>query len=147
MFYKKYLVLAAIMLTGVLGLNGCKNKETEASEWIKELTEVEVPSEAKILYHSIDKSFHNGRHSQYSVFEFKEEPIDFLSINNFNEGNDTVNEEYFEGYIKTLHIRYEDVPVEYHVNFNLDYLWIREKNAYFFYYPNDFMLIVFIPGL
>ena len=82
------------------------------------MTEVEVPSEVKILYHSINSNFVNGRHSQYSVFKFKEEPIDFLSINNFNEGNDTTIEEYFEYYIKTLHIRYEDVPVQYHVNFN-----------------------------
>lgn len=135
---------------------GCVNKKNQlenARYRIQEITNIEIPTNAKTIYNYQDNVFVNGRRAQLAVFEFENEPTSWLAENNFLYSNDeTITEEiednkwYFEEYFGFMTIAEEYIPKEYTPNFDVEYYLKEKANVYFFYYPNTFKLIVFIAG-
>lgn len=146
-FFKinKYIFLT-ILFFSIFVLTGCTNKEEESRNRIKDITTIDVPNDSTIAYHHYDDVFVNGRRAQYTVFVFEEEPTNWLDENDFISIKDYENEGYFLEYFGFLTLEIEDIPNEYLQDFELDYLWIRTENVYFFYYPTKLMLTVFIAG-
>ena len=69
-----YFGLVAVMLLSVFGLKACTNRNEYkyARERIEDLTEIEVPIDSEIVYHSRDDAtFLTGRRAQYTVFKFE----------------------------------------------------------------------------
>ena len=140
------IMLTVVMLISVFGLAGCTNEDAFARQRIKEITEVEIPDDSKILYHHIDNTFVNGRRDQHTVFEFENEPTDWLTENAFSDVRDAKNENYFSDDWGFMTIKTEEVPNEYIPDFENTYFWLRTKRVYFFYFPDKFMLIVYVAG-
>lgn len=140
------LTLWLILFLCMIGLIGCESNDKTARERIKDITNIEVPSDSKILYHHIDNDFVNGRHAQYTVFKFEKEPVNWLKENVFLDGRDSENERYFLDYFGFTTLEIEEIPNEYIPNFENDHLWLRTQNVYLFYYSNKLMLAVFIAG-
>ena len=76
---KKFLCagMAIFMALCIFLLVGCAD-EHDPKETIKVATGIEIPEEAKMLYHHCDATFHPGRHENYTVFAFEKEPADWF---------------------------------------------------------------------
>lgn len=156
------IITIALLIFGmVLSFTGCVNEEQQlenARNRIQEITNIEVPSNSKIIYHHKDNVFVNGRRAQLTAFEFEKEPTDWLKENNFLSSNDETvaedgyhtlveeNKQYFEDCFGFMTIDENTIPNIFKPNFNDIYLWTRNSRVFFFYYPNKMILIVFIAG-
>lgn len=139
-------ILIAMLLFSSILLVGCNDDDKFARDRIMELTEVEIPEEALLVYHHFDNVFVNGRRAQYTVFEFAESPTDFLKEFDFQEGRSSENERSFLLGFGFLTIKAEDIPEKYTINFERQHLWICTQNVYFFYFPDQLMLVIYVDG-
>lgn len=135
-----------ILFLFILGLYGCSDNREFARERIKDITNVDIHSNSTIVYHHKDDVFVNGRRAQYTVFTFEKEPVNWLEENAFKKDRDAQNERYFLDYFGFLTLKIEEIPQEYILDFENEYLWLWSQNVYFFYEPNKLMLTVFIAG-
>ena len=145
-----YFGIVAVILLSVFGLKACTNKNEYkyARERIEDLTEIEVPIDSEIVYHSIDDAaFKNGRRAQYTVFKFESEPTNWLKENIFLEGRDEDFEMYFMSSLDFLPVKIEEIPDKFFPKFEKEYLWLRTNSGvYFFYDIKNFILVVSIAG-
>ncbi len=145
-----YFGIVAVILLSVFGLKACTNKNEYkyARERIEDLTEIEVPIDSEIVYHSIDDAaFKNGRRAQYTVFKFESEPTNWLKENIFSEGRDEDFEMYFMSSLDFLPVKIEEITDKFFPKFEKEYLWLRTNSGvYFFYDIKNFILIVSIAG-
>ena len=126
-------------------LTGCTN-EHDVRSTISHNTGIEIPEEARVLYHYCDTTFHPGRHENYTVFEFEKEPANWLKENNFSTEKDTSYEDDFlnAGFgLLELHFS-ENIPEEYIPDFEKPYLWLETQLIYFAYFTETLRLFVFI---
>ena len=126
-------------------LTGCVN-EHNIRLVISQATGIEIPEEARVLYHYCDTTFHPGRHENYTVFEFEKEPVDWLKENNFSTEKDTSYEEDFLNVGFGLLDRHfsENIPKEYIPDFENQYEWLEINRTYFAYFTEQLRLIVFV---
>ena len=144
-----YLMIALVMILGVFGLSGCTYREKEARELIKHYTEIEIPKDSKMVYRISCGSFDQGRNDQYRVFEFTEEPVDFLESNDFSEDEDGKIKELFLEHLKTSYYMYwtgkrKQISSEFLPDWENDYLCLETRLVFFFYFPSQLRLIVFV---
>lgn len=152
------LLICCILFVG-MAFSGCLSEEERQKRGIgliKEYTEIEVPIDSKTLFRYADNAFANGRHELLTVFEFENEPTDWLKENKFLRSDDeTKNEDgygtlvgsnkgYFFDYFDIEKIDKKGIPEEYVPDFEIPYLWLRTSNVYFFYYPDTLRRIVYI---
>lgn len=140
-----------VLITSFFCLFGCVQKKSEdeiARDRIISLTEIEVPIESKIVYHSREATkFLTGRRAMYTVFEFESEPTDWLNKNSFNKEKNSEFERFFPSVFDFLPVKREEIPQEFLPNFEESYYYLRTTNrVYFVYIPKSFLLIVGIPG-
>lgn len=145
-----YFGIVAVILLSVFGLKAYTNKNEYkyARERIEDLTEIEIPIDSEIVYHSLDDAaFKNGRRAQYTVFKFESEPTNWLKENIFSEGRDEDFEIYFMSSLDFLPVKIEEITDKFFPKFEKEYLWLRTNSGvYFFYDIKNFILIVSIAG-
>lgn len=153
-------IILTILLVGVItffSLRGCDNEKRRlksAINYIYEVTDIEIPEDCKLVFRYSDNSFHSGMHEGYYVFEFAEEPTDWVKENFYNPTGEKAHlgrfwdyftrgyfREYFEEN-KTERITEEFVP-----NFDTEYLSINKWKIYFFYFPDTMRLMVYVPWI
>lgn len=114
---------------------------------IKEITNIEVPQNTRMLYrYDVDLLFPvHGRQTGYSVYQFDSEPTDWLKENGFsNEPNEEFSS-YFQSCIPDW-ISSQPISQEYIPDFSKPYYWLQTQKSkvYFVYQPDKLMLMVFI---
>lgn len=90
-----YGILILVCLTGILSLGACNSKEKKkenSKEYILRCSRIEIPNDSIFLYGFTDNTFVNGRHASFTVFEFANEPTDWLKENKFLNSNDETSE-------------------------------------------------------
>lgn len=81
------------------------------------------------------------------MFKFEEKPVDFLSYWGFSNGRSTSFEEDYSRDIGFMTIDVDDIPSQYRPNWEKEYLYFFSfTNAYFTYFTEDQLLMVFIVG-
>lgn len=140
-----YFCIAMVFCLGIF--SGCTNYEWQERERITELTGIEIPSNTKVVYHYFDNSFVNGRHAQLTVYEFCEEPTEWLKENEFLDIKNVGKEEEFfdtEWYATTSGAG--TIPEEFIPNFENHYYWLEKQRVYFLYFTDSLRLIICVPG-
>ncbi len=143
------IILIVNLICIVVILNGCSNFETGPQNRINELTNINIPTFAKVVFNDKEQDHFfpvPGRRSQYTVFLFEEAPITFLSENSFHEERNESFEQEFDLILKS-HIEAEHfvVPNEYQPDWKDEILWLKIKpKIYLIYSLNSNLLIVFI---
>lgn len=145
MMKKLFFGLSSILCLGLIC--GCATIEANARQQIVELTTIEVPTSAQMLFHHFEITSSNGREhsSQYTVFEFSEKPIAFLNDNNFLEEKSPDFEEKFVQGVENLEsLEVEDIPGKYQANLNNEYFWLAIADVYFAFFVAEDLLIVLV---
>lgn len=148
-----------LMLCMSINLFGCKNEEKSARSTIKYYFDIEVPQEAKMVYHYYQCWQES---TGYTVFIFEQDPTDWLNESKFFKQKDEEFEcrtrdaidSYFEF---SKQAEPEDteflgsgltvLPEEYLPDFEKEYLWKEHKrdNDYdsvaLIYVPEKLMLV------
>lgn len=144
---KKFLCagMAIFMALCIFLLVGCAD-EHDPKETIKVATGIEIPEEAKMLYHHCDATFHPGRHENYTVFAFEKEPADWLMENNFlPKKNENYEDSFLYSGFGLLELSSgKNIPDEYIPDFEKPYLWLETQLIYFAYFTETLRLFVFI---
>ena len=106
----------------------------------------EVPKEGKMVYHYW-KNYFQDRDKQYTVFEFENDPSEFLNENGFSGEK---NKE-FEFDFKCHFWEPERLPDErlgdYFPDFEEPYLYFETDRMFLIYAPTDHQLMVFIAAV
>lgn len=154
-----FVILTILLVGGIclFSLSGCDNEKRRlksAINYIYEVTDIEIPEDCKLLFRYSDNSFHSGMHEGYYVFEFAEEPTDWVEENFYNPTGEKAHigdfwhcfrrgyfREYFEEN-KTERITEEFVP-----NFDNEYLSLYKERIYIFYFPDTMRLMVYSPWI
>lgn len=149
------ILLLAVCFAMSISMTGCseyaqKNNMKHAKERIYDITGIEIPSEAEPIYSFFDSTFVNGRRAQLVVFEFDEEPTEWIEDNKFKLWEAGKVDPFFlkDFQFMTLKDEINEIPKEYQPNFE-EVSWHKyDKNhmVYFYYYPSNQRLIVFIVG-
>lgn len=132
-------------------ISGCSTIEENARSQIYDLTNIEIPNDATLVYNFNNDVF-AGRVSRYCVFSFEEKPVDFLLHNNFTDTESKNFEDEYEQDVESfLHFVNERVsdgiPQQYLVNWDEDYSWLHHKeNIHFSYFEISQILIIYIVG-
>jgi hypothetical protein len=132
-------------------ISGCSTTEDEARSQIFDLTDIEIPTEAALVYNYNNDVF-VGRVSRYSVFGFEEKPVDFLLEHYFTDTKSkNFEDEYAQDvksflYFVSKHVS-DGIPEQYLVNWDEDYSWLyHEEDVYFVYSTTSQILIIYIVG-
>lgn len=154
-----FVILTILLVGGIclFSLSGCDNEKRRlksAINYIHEVTDIEIPEDSKLLFEYTDPSFHSGMYEGYYVFEFAEEPTDWVEENFYNPTGEKAHlgrfwdfftrgyfREYFEEN-KTERITEEFIP-----NLDAEYLLIFKNGIYILYFPDTMRLMVYSPWL
>lgn len=148
----KFFALIFVIVTCLGGLLGCFSKTNSiefARERLKEYG-VEVPIDSSIIYLGKDEgSFGPGRPAMYIVFEFKEEPLEWLAEYNFQVIEDKKESERATGSfvdnVKEQSELWGGVSQEYLPDFTHGYLYLTHGDAiYFVFTPHNLSLYVLV---
>lgn len=132
--------IVAVMLCGAMCLTGCEGAKFLARKHIKDASQVEVPKDAKIVFHNYQQNFQGGEIILDTVFKFETEPTDWLQENEFSEEKSSDLEGRFRYYFQWFgKIK---MPEEYFPDFEKPYMWLFASSVYFVYQPDTLMLIV-----
>ncbi len=144
---RRKVILLLVLVIAFMAFSGCSNDTWQKRERIKELTGIEIPTDTDILYHYFDNSFGSGRHRQFTVHKFKNEPTKWLNENSFSDIKNTeMEQDFFEDeWIASTHGA-EEIPNEYIPNFENTYYSLVKERVYFFYFPDTLMLVICVPG-
>ena len=94
-----------------------------AKSRIEDITGVKIPSDAKMVFHYYIRTSWQENDEQYSVFEFKSEPTEWLMNNSFSD---------------------EKNELQYRVDSLDDYMWLELNGVDMEYIPNKLCLIVYV---
>lgn len=110
-----------------------------AKSRIEDITGVKIPSDAKMVFHYYSRTSWQENDEQYSVFEFKSEPTEWLMSNSFSDEKNELLK-------KDLDYRAEKVgvPAQYRVDSLDDYMWLELNGVDMEYIPNKLCLIVYV---
>lgn len=122
-------------------LSGCTRTEKNVRQYIKNTSEIEVPTDSKLVYQYY-QSFFQGLSPQYAVFQFETDPVKWLNENAFSEEKNEEFESYFDGAVHSW--AETPFPEEYIPTFTGSYFWLKTKVVYFVYSPDNKRLTVFI---
>ncbi len=153
-YKRNILILLSVLLSSILisfaGCNLLGNRtEENAKEHIKDITNIDIPRDAKLLYRCADDDFGPGRKSHLTVYQFEKEPTEWLNENKFLTSEDdsllvAENEHHFLEYFDFSTHDKNKIPREYVPDFDKFYKWICPARVHFFYYPDTLRLIVYV---
>lgn len=153
-------IIFTILLVGgicLFSLSGCDNEKRRlksAINYIYEVTDIEIPEDCKLLFRYSDPSFHSGMYEGYYVFEFAEEPTDWVKENFYNPTGEKADVSYFwdfftRGYFREYfeENKTERITEEFVPNFDTEYLSLYKERIFIFYFPDTMRLMVYSPWL
>lgn len=153
---KQILILLILPLFLLIGCTNDKKETKNIIDIVKEQTNISIPQEANLIEKYEKHALIRGMSPSYYVFQFDQEPEEFLLNYGFQEkrkGIDVYDQlmiDDFEEYI-IYHLKAENetyklkIPEESLITFDELYLFIfKEWNYLLVYYPNDYKLIVYI---
>ena len=151
---KLWAVVLAVMLMLCMsfGLAGCtdNNQKENVITATEKNTGVRIPQECELLYNYTPENPDilpvPGRDEDYYVFEFENEPTEFLAGNGFsNEKSVDYEEELLHGAFGLMELSMaEKIPEEYMLDFDSQYFWLEMKGYYFTYFTGTQRLIIFV---
>ena len=151
---KKLLTIGlALLLMLCMGfVVGCtdNNQKGNVITATEKNTGVRIPQECKLLYNYTPENLNifpvPGRDEDYYVFEFENEPTEFLAGNGFsNEKSVDYEEELLHGAFGLMELSMaEKIPEEYMLDFDSQYFWLEMKGYYFTYFTDMQRLIIFV---
>ena len=141
-----------LMLCMSISLVGCtdNNQKENVITATEKNTGVRIPQECKLLYNYTPENLNifpvPGRDEDYFVFEFENEPTEFLVENGFsNEKSVDYEEELLRGAFGLMELSMaEKIPEEYMLDFDSQYFWLEMKGYYFTYFTGTQRLIIFV---
>lgn len=149
------MVFFSVCILLILNMTGCLYLMT-AKEVIEHTAEIDMPNEAKEVYYLDGGGALADRNPQLIVFEFDNDPKNWLKEKEFISSDDTSlttsgdktlvenNKEVFMEYFGFTTIKKEEIPIDYIPNFNEKYLCLEKNLVFFYYYPEKLRLIVYI---
>ena len=144
------LVLLLMLCMGfVVGCTDNNQKENVITATEKN-TDVRIPQECKLLYNYTPENLNifpvPGRDEDYYVFEFENEPTEFLEENGFSDEKSVdYEEELLRGDFGLMELSMaEKIPEEYMLDFDSQYFWLEMKGYYFTYFTDMQRLIIFV---
>lgn len=144
------LVLLLMLCMGfVVGCTDNNQKENVITATEKN-TDVRIPQECKLLYNYTPENLNifpvPGRDEDYYVFEFENEPTEFLEENGFSDEKSVdYEEELLRGGFGLMELSMaEKIPEEYMLDFDSQYFWLEMKGYYFTYFTDMQRLIIFV---
>lgn len=142
-------VLLMLCMGFVVGCTDNNQKENVITATEKN-TGVRIPQECKLLYNYTPENFNifpvPGRDEDYYVFEFENEPTEFLEENGFSDEKSVdYEEELLRGGFGLMELSMaEKIPEEYMLDFDSQYFWLEMKGYYFTYFTYMQRLIIFV---
>lgn len=138
--------------TGLIGfipilvtLTGCENAGLTARNRISELTGIDVPENAEMVFNGKEKDNFfpvPGRRAQYTIFEFLEMPTEFLTINKITNAPKTSFETQFTQTLEShIEVGMFDLPETYYPNWESEYQWLDTGLRIYFVYFNEAQLL------
>lgn len=143
----KRLFVFFMSLMLIVCLGGCNSSKNSVINRIKELSNLELPSDIDVIFDIKDNVFMHGRLAQYYVLKFNKYPEEFLIKYNFSTKLlQNFKDQFLNEIDNCYSIKKEDIKSEYLPNFenNNLYLYLEEKDIYLIYDINKEFLIVFI---
>lgn len=143
----KRLLMFFMILILLISLSGCNSSKNSSINRIKEISNLDIPSDVEVIFDIADNVFMHGRLAQYTVLKFNEYPEEFLIKYDFSTKLLQNFEDKFLNEIdKCYSITKDDIKSEYLPNFENDnlYLYLEEKDIYLIYDNNKEFLIIFI---
>ena len=139
------LVVACLLGYGIYMFVDYENPQGEkfARRRIAALFGFEVPKEGKMVYHYLQNYFQD-RDQQYTVFEFENDPSEFLNENGFSGVKNKEFEIDFKGQFWKPERFPDELIAEYIPNFEKPYLYFETDHMYLIYAPTNHQLMVFI---
>ncbi len=151
---KKLLTIGlALLLMLCMGyVVGCtdNNQKGNVITATEKNTGVRIPQECKLLYNYMPENPNifpvPGRDEDYYVFEFENEPTEFLEENGFSDEKSVdYEEELLRGGFGLMELSMaEKIPEEYMLDFDSQYFWLEMKGYYFTYFTDMQRLIIFV---
>ena len=151
---KKLLTIGlALLLMLCMGyVVGCtdNNQKGNVITATEKNTGVRIPQECKLLYNYMPENPNifpvPGRDEDYYVFEFENEPTEFLEENGFSDEKSVdYEEELLRGGFGLMEVSMaEKIPEEYMLDFDSQYFWLEMKGYYFTYFKYMQRLIIFV---
>ena len=151
---KKLLTIGlALLLMLCMGyVVGCtdNNQKGNVITATEKNTGVRIPQECKLLYNYMPENPNifpvPGRDEDYYVFEFENEPTEFLEENGFSDEKSVdYEEELLRGGFGLMELSMaEKIPEEYMLDFDSQYFWLEMKGYYFTYFKYMQRLIIFV---
>ncbi|MBQ7277256.1 MAG: hypothetical protein IJS58_08440 [Bacilli bacterium] len=157
------IVILFLILNSIF-IIGCSNTEVEDKKEfymhrIEEQIEIIIPQDANLIGAYSSQIFMHGRHPSYCVFQFDQEPEEFLLNNGFQEKKSDMDredqytieklEKKIINELKTeIRVNKMQIPKDDLITFEESYLFIYHEGLqyYLIYYPSDYKLIVYIQG-
>ena len=149
-------IVSLLLIVGCLVCStGCTNKKSEeeiAIDYIERCSRMELPIDSKLVYLLSDeaKGFQQGNVFQYTVFQLKNEPADWLNENSFDnsldENKSNKFERFFSSALSDIPERVGEIDQEFLPNFEKFYYYLKTEDVYFVYLPQDLLLITIIPN-
>ena len=142
-------VLLILCMGFVVGCTDNNQKENVITATEKN-TGVRIPQECKLLYNYTPENLNifpvPGRDEDYYVFEFENEPTEFLEENGFSDEKSVdYEEELLRGGFGLMELSMaEKIPEEYMLDFDSQYFWLEMKGYYFTYFTDMQRLIIFV---
>ena len=142
-------VLLMLCMGFVVGCTDNNQKENVITATEKN-TGVRIPQECKLLYNYTPENLNifpvPGRDEDYYVFEFENEPTEFLEENGFSDEKSVdYEEELLRGGFGLMELSMaEKIPEEYMLDFDSQYFWLEMKGYYFTYFTYMQRLIIFV---
>ena len=140
-----FVVISSLMF--IMCLVGCNPNKISSINRIKEVTSLNFPTDAEIIFNIEDNVFIHGRLAQYSVIKLNDDSKEFLSTNYFNNKlPKNFKENFYSQIDKCYTIKREDIKSNYFPNFEEDnfYLYLENDDVYLIYDNYNEYLIVFI---
>lgn len=151
---KKLLTIGlALLLMLCMGfVVGCtdNNQKGNVITATEKNTGVRIPQECKLPYNYTPENLNifpvPGRDEDYYVFEFENEPTEFLEENGFSDEKSVdYEEELLRGGFGLMELSMaEKIPEEYMLDFDSQYFWLEMKGYYFTYFTDMQRLIIFV---
>jgi len=146
------LLAVLIMICMSISLFGCidNNQKENVITATEKNTGVRIPQECKLLYNYTPENLNifpvPGRDEDYYVFEFENEPAEFLDENSFfDEKSVDYEEELLRGGFGLMELSMaEKIPEEYMLDFDSQYFWLEMSGYYFTYFTDMQRLIIFV---
>ncbi len=142
-------VLLMLCMSFVVGCTDNNQKENVITATEKN-TGVRIPQECKLLYNYTPENLNifpvPGRDEDYYVFEFENEPTEFLEENGFSDEKSVdYEEELLRGGLGLMELSMaEKIPEEYMLDFDSQYFWLEMRGYYFTYFTDMQRLIIFV---